>query len=64
VHRDLKLANVMLDDELDVRLVDFGLAKMIGCDLVSRPASQHEVGRCRLDPVFASTERTSLASLT
>jgi len=36
VHRDLKLANVMLDDEWDVRLVDFGLAKMIGCDQAGR----------------------------
>ena len=30
VHRDLKLANLMLDDTWDVRLIDFGLAKMVG----------------------------------
>ena len=30
IHRDLKLANLVLDDNLDVRVIDFGLAKMIG----------------------------------
>jgi len=30
VHRDLKLANIMLDDRWDVRLIDFGLAKVMG----------------------------------
>lgn len=30
VHRDLKLANLMLDKNWDVRLIDFGLAKILG----------------------------------
>jgi serine/threonine protein kinase len=49
VHRDLKLANIMLDDARNVRLIDFGLAKMLGDDLDSEENEQgREPGASRL----------------
>ena len=35
-HRDLKPANIIVDDNMHIKLVDFGIAKIVGID-VSRP---------------------------
>lgn len=34
-HRDIKLANIYIDENYDVKLADLGFAKMIGEDLLT-----------------------------
>ena len=42
IHRDVKASNVLLDDEFNGRLGDFGLAKMY--DRGADPRTTHVVG--------------------
>jgi eukaryotic-like serine/threonine-protein kinase len=63
VHRDLKPSNILVTRDGDVRLLDFGAAKLLGDDEPQSSALTREMGRA-LSPDYASPEQIQGESVT
>ena len=61
VHRDLKPSNILVDDEGRVKLLDFGIAKLLG-DTESSRESPRTIDRA-LTPEYAAPEQLSGGSI-
>jgi serine/threonine-protein kinase len=55
VHRDLKPTNILVTDEGDVKLLDFGIAKLLHEGRLAAPNS--DASRSLLTPAYASPEQ-------
>ena len=56
VHRDLKPSNILVTAQGRPRLLDFGIAKLLAPDLVTRPVATVQ-GRVPMTPAYASPEQ-------
>ena len=56
IHRDIKPSNVMLDNQGDIKLLDFGLVKILSNDLDE--GLQTKVGEVAGSPAYMSPEMT------
>ena len=63
VHRDLKPSNILVTADGQVRLLDFGIAKLLADELEGRPQLTEFGGRA-LTPDYASPEQVSGKPLT
>jgi serine/threonine protein kinase len=60
VHRDLKPNNILIAEDCDVRLLDFGIARLLQPDTILRAqqAANHSVmGAAALTPAYAAPEQ-------
>jgi eukaryotic-like serine/threonine-protein kinase len=64
IHRDLKPSNILVSNQGEVRLLDFGIAKLLGQDQVTNETELTQSGGRALTLDYASPEQVRGESLT